>query len=281
MRRPIPLFRKLIVELQANCNRECFFCNREFDQSGKRYDSRGRKVLKRMPSEQAISILDQARDMGFRGHVAFHHYSEPFLDDRIIEMAQAARARGMLPYEHTNGDVLRRNDALCRAAVEVFDYLVVGLYDYTSDAELEQEIAFWRDRLRGIRHLRFSLGGQVFPRTLTPHDARMFREKKSYPDGPCHRPAVRLILHYDGEMALCCEDMQDRFELGNAFETPIEQLWYGEKHVRIMKALQKGRREQFALCAGCPIPPPEPVPLAARIRRPAQRAIAFARRAVA
>ena len=37
MRRSIPLFRKLLLELQSNCNRNCFFCNREFDDSGTRF----------------------------------------------------------------------------------------------------------------------------------------------------------------------------------------------------------------------------------------------------
>lgn len=279
MRRPIPLFRKLLLELQANCNRDCFFCNREFDTSGKRYDAAGRKVLKRMPTEEALSILDQAQALGFDGHVAFHHYSEPFLDPRIIDMAHAARARGMKPYEHTNGDVLRGNAALCREAAEVFEYLVVGLYDYRNDAELAAEKAFWLERLEGTR-VRFSLAGEVFPRTLTPHDDRMFRAKQSFPGGACKRPAVRLIIHYDGEMALCCEDMQDRFDLGNAFETPIEQLWFGERHVQIMKALEQGRREQFPLCASCPIPPPETLPWPARVRQEAKRAVARVRQVI-
>lgn len=256
--RPIPLFRRMLLELQSNCNRSCFFCNRPWDHSGKRVDATGGHVLRSMPTEHAVRIMREAAALGFTGKIAFHHMSEPFLDPRIIEMAWEAKRLGLRPYEHTNGDVLRQDDELCRAAIEVFEYIVVGLYDYTTDAERNAEMAFWRERLKGA-DVRFSLGERVFPRSLTPMDARMFREKQAFPGGACRQPLERLIVHYDGNVALCCEDMTDDFDLGNAFERPVEDLWYSEKHVGIVNALEQGRREAFTRCAGCPIPPPAEV----------------------
>jgi radical SAM protein with 4Fe4S-binding SPASM domain len=253
--RSIPLFGRLLLELQSNCNRSCFFCNRPWDDSGKRIDDHGGHVLRSMPTEHASRIMREAAALGFQGKIAFHHMSEPFLDPRIIEMAQEARRLGLHPYEHTNGDVLRQNDALCRAAVDAFDYIVVGLYDYKTESERDAEMAFWRDRLKGT-DVRFSLGEQVFPRSLTPMDARMFREKQPFPGGVCRRPLDRLLVHYDGNIALCCEDMKDDFDLGNAFESSVEDLWYSERHASIIRDLEHGRRELYKLCAGCPIPPP-------------------------
>jgi radical SAM protein with 4Fe4S-binding SPASM domain len=217
-----------------------------------------------MPTDHAWRIMREAAALGFRGKIAFHHMSEPFLDPRLIVMAREAKRLGLRPYEHTNGDVLRRDDELCRVAVEVFDYIVVGLYDYRTDSERDAEMAFWRDRLRG-GDVRFSLGERVFPRNLTPMDARMFREKQRFPGGVCRRPLERLIVHYDGNVALCCEDMKDDFDLGNAFQSSVEELWYSEKHVGIIRDLEQGRREQFKLCAGCPIPPPVEISPADRL----------------
>lgn len=182
--------------------------------------------------------------------------SEPFLDPRLLDMARAARNLGMRPYEHTNGDVLRRKPELCREAAEVFEWIVIGIYEPLEGAELEREQAFWMERLAGTQ-LRFSMGSYVFPRSETPYDARMFREKSTYPKGPCFRPLQRLIVHYDGNVALCCEDMKDEFGLANAFELPIEEIWNSERHLSIVKNLQKGRRELYPLCSQCPMPPPE------------------------
>jgi radical SAM protein with 4Fe4S-binding SPASM domain len=269
--RPIPLFRRLLLELQSNCNRSCFFCNRPWDDSGKRVDADGGHVMRSMPAEHASRIMREAAALGFRGKIAFHHMSEPFLDPRIIEMAREAKRLGLHPYEHTNGDVLRKDDELCRAAVGVFDYIVVGLYDYETHAERAAEIAFWRDRLKGC-DVRFSLGERVFPRGLTPMDARMFREKEPFPGGVCHMPLERLIVHYDGNVALCCEDMKDDFDLGNAFQSSVEELWYSERHVGIIRDLEQGRREKFKTCAACPIPPPVQIGPADRLLGRVKRA---------
>lgn len=254
MKKTIPIFRRILLELQSNCNRDCFFCNRFGDQSGKRIDVNGNRIVRSMPTENALDIMNQAEAMGFNGLISFHHMSEPFLDPRIIDMAWEAKKRGMQPYEHTNGDVLRNNDWLCKAATEVFEYIVIGIYNYSDNQELSQIKKFWLQKLKGTQ-VRFSVSGHVFPRIYTPYDSRMFRAKKAYPHGICRRPLIRLIIHYDGEVGLCCEDMADRFELGNAFHIPIEDIWNSEKHHYIIQDLEKGDRNKYPLCSVCPIPP--------------------------
>src|SRR4051794_29657672 len=111
----------------------------------------GERVWNSMPTEKILDLLDQAREMGFRGRVGFHHYSEPLLDRRNVTLAREAAARGMQPYLHTNGDVLRADEALCGDVADVYDLIVVGLYDYESAEELASEQAYWRERLAGAR----------------------------------------------------------------------------------------------------------------------------------
>jgi hypothetical protein len=35
----------------------------------------------------------------------------------------------------------------------------------------------------------------------------------------------------------------------------LEDLWYGERHVRAVRDLMAGRREAYDLCRRCPLPP--------------------------
>jgi len=254
----LPLFNKVLLELQSLCNRSCFFCPRTGDASGKRFDSTGTAVRQGMPTEHALAIMDQLAALGYHGWIAFHHLSEPFLDPRILDMARAARQRGLRPYEHTNGDVLRRRPDLCEQVVKLFDYVCVGLYDYTTPAELEADKAFWRARLPGIPVL-FSEVGAVYPRSFVSFDERMVRTQQTYPCGACSRPLERLLVHYDGSVGLCCDDMHAEFGLGNAFAQPIRDIWFSERHVDLINALSAGQRRQFRLCRECPLPPTQRV----------------------
>lgn len=152
----IPLFERLQIESQSNCNRSCWFCPRTYDRSGKYLDKAGRSVLHRMPTEKILDLLDQAQALGFRGRVAFYHYSEPLLDERSPMLAREARKRGMEPYLHTKGDVLRSDDQLCNEVKKLYGLIVVGLYDYrTNEEELEENKRYWQKRLSGA-NLSFS-----------------------------------------------------------------------------------------------------------------------------
>ena len=81
----IPLFERLQIESQSNCNRACWFCPRTYDRSGKYLDPAGKSVLRQMPTEKILGLLDEAQVLGFSGMVGFHHYSEPLLDPRNIQ----------------------------------------------------------------------------------------------------------------------------------------------------------------------------------------------------
>jgi 2-deoxy-scyllo-inosamine dehydrogenase (SAM-dependent)/8-amino-3,8-dideoxy-alpha-D-manno-octulosonate transaminase len=93
----IPLFERLRIESQSNCNRACWFCPRTYDRTGKCLDQKGGAILNQMPTEKIIALLDQSEALGFRGRVAFHNFSEPLLDKRNIMLAEEAARRGMTP----------------------------------------------------------------------------------------------------------------------------------------------------------------------------------------
>ncbi len=259
----IQLFERLQIESQSNCNRSCWFCPRTYDRSGSYLNRLSEPVLSRMPTEKILDLLDQARSLGFRGRVGFHHYSEPLLDARNPMLAMEARRRGMEPYLHTNGDVLRQDDALCNEIRQVYALIVVGLYDYETPEELEETKRYWRDRLPGA-NLAFSPIGPSgigsghsigIPKALVPTDARMALPDLTYPNGPCHRPLIRMIIQHNGEVANCCEDTHGAFRLGNVYQHSLEQLWFSDRHVQVVNSLIAGRREEYDLCRNCPLAP--------------------------
>ena len=261
-----PLFERLQIESQSNCNRACWFCPRTYDRSGKYLDATGKAVLAQMPTAKILTLLDEAQALGFRGLVGFHHYSEPLLDPRNPRLAEEAKQRGMVPYLHTNGDVLRRDDRLCDAVRRVYAFIVVGLYDYRTNDELEAARQFWQARLAGA-NLEFSPIGLAgardshsigVPRARVPSDRRMAVPDLTFQNAPCHRPLVRMLIQHDGEVCLCCEDTTGAFGLGNVHTQSLADIWFSERHTRIMRDLMAGERARYDLCRGCPMPPTGP-----------------------
>jgi radical SAM protein with 4Fe4S-binding SPASM domain len=219
-----------------------------------------------MPTWKILDLLDQAQALGYRGAVGFHHYSEPLLDKRNIMLAEEARKRGMKPDLHTNGDVLKHDDALCDQVKKVYECVIVGLYDYATNEELQEAKRYWRNRLAGA-NLEFSPIGLAAARTaysigiaraLVPSDPRLAVPDLTFANGPCHRPLIRMIIQHDGEVCNCCEDTTGVFKLGNVYERSLEELWYSEHHVQVVRDLIAGRRDGYSLCSNCPLPPTGP-----------------------
>jgi len=69
--------------------------------------------------------------------------------------------------------------------------------------------------------LLYSLG---VPRALVPTDERISIPDIVFTNAPCHRPQIRMLISYDGEMCNCCEDIAGAFQLGNIFEHSLESL---------------------------------------------------------
>lgn len=247
----IPLFQRVVVELHSHCNRQCFFCCRESDTSGKRKTADRKSVREAMPTEKVIALFDELEALGFRGFITFHQLSEAFLDPRLIDIAREAKRRGMRPYVHTNGDVLRDDVSLCAETAAVFEYVVVGLYDYTSADERDADKEFWKRRLEGTQVL-FSCVEDVHARTHSPLNPEMrVLPRQTYPTGTCAEPLKYLLIHYNGDVCCCCEDMYGELLKLNVFETSLREAWYSARHVEVAESLRRGERHKYELCAKC------------------------------
>ena len=202
-----------------------------------------------------MSILDELEALAFTGYITFHHLSEAFLDNRLIDIASEAKHRGMRPYVHTNGDVLRGNEKLCRRTADIFEYVVVGLYDYKNKNEKEAEQRFWKTRLSGTQ-VMFSLIENVYRRTHSADTPEMAAiPKTTFPTATCANPQKFLLIHYNGDVCCCCEDMHGELLKANIFEKSIREIWYSRRHQQVINDLQAGERSKYDLCSRCTMGP--------------------------
>jgi radical SAM protein with 4Fe4S-binding SPASM domain len=149
-----------------------------------------------------------------------------------------------------------------RRGEERYSLIIVGLYDYRTNEELEKEKRYWRDRLAGAT-LKFSAiglsaGRDVYsvgvPRALVPTGGAMAVPDLTFPNAPCHRPLIRMIIQHDGEVCNCCEDTSGAFAPGNVYERALAELWYSEQPVERVNDLIAGHRKKYSLCMNCPLP---------------------------
>ena len=248
--RSIGFWSKLQIELQSDCNRDCGFCPRFGDRSGVRKDADGKAIRIKMPTEHVKGIIDQAHALGYSGVVGLHRLSEATLDPRFLEIYDYIRQRGMVFHDATNGDVLQRKPELCAAIDHPDTELIFGLYDATTEAEREEEKKFWRARFKHasvkfsepVKKLVLRKNSQAYE--LAEKDPRIL-------DMPCYA-TTELLIRYDGNVNLCCQDDQCEFHIGNAFETPIEDIWWSDKRTHIVRTLRRpGGRHQFGPCSTC------------------------------
>lgn len=240
------LFDELNIETQSTCNRACPTCLRQSyaDQAA----LTGRFDVHQMPTALVLSLLDQAAAMGFRGRVCMQHFNEPLQDARIAEFGRYAKGLGAFAggvYLNTNGDYLTQE--LVAELDGAFDWLNVALYS-GNKARRGAQYTDWFKQTR----LTFTAGEHVV--THFSLFGNLQAEIAAVQLQPCEREAqMRCIIGYDGKMMLCCEDIGAEYDLGNAHDTPLADLWFGERHAGILATLQRlGGRLAYDYCRICP-----------------------------
>jgi radical SAM protein with 4Fe4S-binding SPASM domain len=100
-------------------------------------------------------------------------------------------------------------------------------------------VKHWRgivDHVREPVRISEQFAGTGIPRTRT-RTCRDFWE--------------RMTIYWNGDVALCCEDLDGAHILGNLKESTIREVWNGEK-MRALKRLHRQKRfAELPLCAGC------------------------------
>jgi len=257
---PLGYWSILQIEINSDCNRDCWFCWRKMDTSGMRKNEKGEHTKLYMNTDMVLSIIDQAHKFGYTGGIAFNYLNEAILDERVLFFANYAKQRGMNTRLTTNGDVIRKctDQTFIDDIQQAFDKIHVGLYDYTSEQEREEARIFFMKKLHKVKFLDF-WGGQR--QVAIGMDTKKYCEKyettieeviRTASKKPCHGPDHQMIVKYNGTIPLCC-GCGDGFVVDNINQHKLWEYWYSDKHMNYVKGLSKpGGRLQFKECKDCP-----------------------------
>jgi radical SAM protein with 4Fe4S-binding SPASM domain len=247
-----PIWYHMGLEIHSVCNRDCDWCPRQHDRSGIRKNRIGTPINKKMQSELIYDVLHQVLALGFSGPIHFHSLSEPLLDDRYFDIAMYAKQLGFTIQENTNGDVLLKNHNLLKALDGIVESFNIGIYDCETEKEEKECMAFWNNKFTKtkITFSRMALGN---PRIR--QNSKFYNNKFKDPDileRPCFSPRYQLLIRYDGEVGLCCEDDICQLSLGNVNTESVESIWWSKRHIDIAFDLRTpGNRKNYPLCKNC------------------------------
>lgn len=231
----IQLFRELYIETHGRCNRKCPTCLRQNHPDKIKLMAREKKEL----SEDTVqNILNQAKELGFKGLVGFNWFNEPLLDKRIVSFIEYAKGLNLNTCIFTNGDLL--TPELARK-LDVLDMIHISFRENSCKALFKKTRVFLDDGPVVTTHYSSNL------------DLGRLIAEGGASRGICPELEIRMPITCTGEMALCCDDITCEFELGSIYESSLTDLWFSPKHQKIVEALSRpGGRYNFEYCRNCP-----------------------------
>jgi radical SAM protein with 4Fe4S-binding SPASM domain len=187
------------------------------------------------------SLLNQAKEMGFDGEVALSFYNEPLLDHRIDMFGAYALSLGLKNVRLcTNADCLdaevaKRLDG-CLSAIKV------ALYDNRTD-----------ERMNTIRAM-FTSTRVLFTSGLhrwTHYAAEATEQIEDVIDEPCHNVGNNMVIAHNGDVLACCDEIVPHFDIGNVYDSSLEDLWRVKRSL-VRTLGRRGGRRKYPYCMACP-----------------------------
>jgi radical SAM protein with 4Fe4S-binding SPASM domain len=243
----MPLFDYVEIETINRCNSTCSFCpvNRNSDS----------RSLAKMSENTFRKIIDNLAKLNFCGAISYFSNNEPLMDNRIIEfvkygVSKIPNARHQLL---SNGTLLTE-DEFQKLIDSGLNYM--GIDSYNDKLKLGSNIQKIYDK---YKKENFSMDCEITRRfinqTLSNRGGGAPNKLKARKilKAPCYFPFRQLIIRADCGVSLCCNDALGKITLGNVEEQTLEEIWFGEKHLNILKSIRKNFRNDIEICKKCDV----------------------------
>lgn len=229
-----PLFDKICIQTQTECNYNCPFCpNNKVERP---HGVMSFKLYKK--------IIDELSSLKFSG-VIYPYIQEPLLDKRIVKLCEYASEKcpkASIIVE-TNGSLLTQDLAQKLCSIPKLKIIV---NDYTPRNSVIKRILKF-DLSFGER-AKIILRKRSFSERLTNRAGNISELKKPLKNF-CIIPFVEFYVAFDGKVLLCCQDWKHEEIMGNITNSSLEEVWYGEKYRVVRKQLL--RLNRIGLCSKC------------------------------
>jgi len=219
------LFNNIAIETVSVCNRRCPFCPMSKDS--------GPKGL--MPEKLFDKILKELKELNFKDRVAFSNYGEPLLDTRLPRFVKKVRDEldPAIIWVSTNGDFLtsKKFRELVTAGMTVFH---VAQHDAEpSEAVKELFSVITRDEWK---YISYEVVGE---NTVTLNNRAGSVDVETF--YPFNCAPQYLIVRWNGEVCMCCNDYYNEVKLGNINDEKLIDVWNKPFYRKIRDDIKRGK----------------------------------------
>jgi len=193
-----------------------------------------------MPWSMIEDIFDQL--VGFRGTLRPYSMNEPFMDKRMMDIVKLAKER--VPKArivfNTNGDLLTLDmlqellDMGVKVRVSAYDKKTVE--KFSEQGVTVTDLVLPKEKIREMYHNR---SGNVEAMNEQPIE------------GMCSMPFIQMIVRYNGDVVLCCNDYRSDVVMGSVKDDRLLDIWNNEKFAEYRHELGMCRRSCLELCSEC------------------------------
>lgn len=230
------------IETNTGCNRRCVYCPNSI------YDRGLVKKQKLMDENLFKKIIDELVRIGFDGRISPHLYGEPLLDKRIPRLIRYVRTK--LPKVRivlvSNGDLLTIDKyiELSDAGVNNFRITQHGKEMNPNIKDLFEFIKKRSNKKAKVWYELADLGVPLYNR------GGLIK-----PPIPDYNPRCLcinnpLVIDYDGNVILCCNDYLSSIKFGNLRNKSLLDIWNSRQFKEIRKQLKR-REFNLDICKKC------------------------------
>lgn len=181
-----------------------------------------KKDVPRLDVESICKAMDEANELGFQGHFAFHHYNEPLLDMKRI--AEIVKLRPNNKYLLWSNGLLVPKEEADGYTLDIFDKIVFTLYD-EKDRPMLEEV---KKRYQNV---------DIYDAEM---DERLEIYDKNYENiVSCKKVCIEMPISNEGEVCLCTHDWNNSHKIGNILTSSFKEVILGEAYQNILKAASK------------------------------------------
>ena len=269
--------KKILLGLQeGQCNLRCPKCYTY----GTNIVSKNERQRGIMDFESFTRLLDEVK--AWKPRIAPQTWDEPFMNPKLLDYLSEIKKRDLVITMDTNGLLVKEDQMkeLVRLRVDSVFFSVDAARNETyKKVRGVDRLQFLKEKILKFLEIR---GKETFPRigvsfVIEEDNAsevpefidfwsehadvirvnQMFMQERQLsrkPLGkrtPCWSLYDSLMIHPNGEAALCCADTHYETKIGNVFTNTVQTVWNGHFFNKARQLHEKGLAHEISICAKC------------------------------